>query len=312
MRPHVQGGPRRPAAGEGFEPPHLERAGDCWVGRFTAMASPCELLVDTDDRDEALRLVEIAAGEARRIERAFSRYRTDNLIHRVNHAEGRPVTVDDELAGLLDYAAACWEMSDGRFDVTSGVLRRAWTFDGRAEVPEDDVVRAALALVGWHRVRWERPVLTLPAGMEIDLGGIGKEYAVDRAAGLVAAATPSAHLVNFGGDLYASGLQRGDRPWAVGVDDPSRSGEAAVLRLEFDFGGLATSGDARRYVTWQGKRLGHILDPRTGWPVTDAPRSVTVLAGSCLEAGTLSTLAILRGAGARAFLEEAQVRYWIV
>lgn len=313
MRPHAQHLAQRPAArGGSDELPHLERSGRCWVGRFAAMASPCELLVDTDDRDEAARLVEIAAGEARRIERTFSRYRTDNAIHRINHAEGHPVTVDDELAGLLDYAAACWEMSDGRFDVTSGVLRRAWTFDGRAEVPGGDVLRAALALVGWHRVTWERPVLTIPAGMEIDLGGIGKEYAVDRAAALVATETHSAHLVNFGGDLYASGFQRDDRPWSVGVDDPARTGEAALLRLEFDFGGLATSGDARRYVTWRGKRLGHILDPRTGWPVADAPRSVTVLAGSCLEAGTLSTLAILRGAGAREFLDEAGVKYWLV
>ena len=312
MQAHAQGAPDGPARDPLSNRPRLERAGACWVGRFTAMASPCELLVDTDDRDEAERLAGIAAGEARRIERTFSRYRADNLIHRINHAEGRPVTVDDELAGLLDYAAACWEMSDGRFDVTSGVLRHAWTFDGRSEVPGEDTVRAALALVGWHRVRWERPVLTLPAGMEIDLGGIGKEYAVDRAAGLVAAATRSAHLVNFGGDLYASGLQRGEKPWSVGVDDPTRTGESAVLRLDFDFGGLATSGDARRYVTWRGTRLGHILDPRTGWPVEDAPRSVTVLAGSCLEAGTLSTLAILRGAGARAFLEEAGVKYWLV
>lgn len=296
----------------GPEPLELERAGRCWVGRFTAMASPCELLVDTDDRDEAAHLAAVAAGEARRIERTFSRYRTDNVIHRIHHAGGRPVTVDDELAGLLDYAAACWEMSDGRFDVTSGVLRRVWTFDGRAEVPGDDAVGALLARVGWHRVRWERPVLTLPAGMEIDLGGIGKEYAVDRAARLVAAETRAAHLVNFGGDLYASGLQREERPWSVGVDDPARTGEAAALRIEFDFGGLATSGDARRYVTWRGKRLGHILDPRTGWPVADAPRSVTVLAGSCLEAGTLATLAILRGAEARAFLEEAGVKYWLV
>ena len=310
-RRHVERPPQAPADDEG-PAPSLERSGRCWVGRFTAMASPCELLVDTDDRDEAAHLVGLAAREARRIERTFSRYRTDNVIHEIHQARGRPVTVDDELAGLLDYAAACWEMSDGRFDVTSGVLRRIWTFDGRAEVPDEEAVRATLALVGWHRVRWERPVLTLPAGMEIDLGGIGKEYAVDRAAARVAAETRAAHLVNFGGDLYASGLQRGERPWSVGVDDPARTGEAAVLRLEFDFGGLATSGDARRFVTWQGRRLGHILDPRTGWPVAGAPRSVTVLGSSCIEAGTLSTLAYLQGTNARQFLEDLDARFWIL
>ena len=275
------------------------------------MASPCELLVDTDDRSEADSLVRLAADEALRIERTFSRYRADNAIHAINHSNGRPITVDEELANLLDYAAACWEMSGGRFDVTSGALRRVWTFDGRSSVPEEKKLRDVLELVGWEKVLWERPVLTLRPGMEIDLGGIGKEYAVDRAAARVAAASAAAHLVNFGGDLFASGTQRGDRAWSVGVDDPARTGEAAVMQIDFDRGGLATSGDARRYVMWQGQRLGHVLDPRTGWPVADAPRSVTVLAGSCLEAGTLSTLAILRGPDARGFLDEAGVKYWL-
>src|SRR5205814_3320615 len=129
---------------------------------------------------------------------------------------------------------------------------------------------------------------------------------------LVAAATSHAFLVNFGGDLFASAARRGGKPWAVGVDDPARTGEAALYRLEFGFGGLATSGDARRFVMWNGKRLGHIIDPRMGWPIDDAPRSVTVLAGTCIEAGTLSTLAILRGAGAKAFLEEQGVRFWLL
>lgn len=289
----------------------LMRAEDYFLGRFTAMASPCEVIVDTDDRAEALSLIELAAGEAERIECKFSRYRTDNVVHEINHAAGRPVTVDDETAGLIDYAVTCWEMSDGLFDITSGALRRVWTFDGGSIVPSDDAVREALERVGWHRVSWERSTLTMPAGMEIDFGGIGKEYAVDRAAARISAATRAAHLVNFGGDLVASSERRGGRPWAVGVDDPGRTGEAALYKLEFKLGGLATSGDARRFVMWNGKRLGHILNPKTGWPVDGAPRSATVLAPSCIEAGTLSTLACLRGAGARQFLTDQGVRFWV-
>ena len=292
--------------------PVVSRVDDYFLGRFTAMASPCELILDTDDRAEAVAATALAAREAERIEHKFSRYRTDNIVHRINHAGGRPVAVDDETAGLIDYAVTCWEMSDGMFDITSGTLRRVWTFDGGSRVPDAAAVRDALARVGWHRAAWRRPLLTLPAGMEIDFGGIGKEYATDRAAASVAHATPSASLVNFGGDLFASGVRRGGRLWSVGVDDPGRTGEAALYRLEFERGGLATSGDARRYVMWNGRRLGHILDPKTGWPVLDAPRSVTVLAGSCIEAGTLSTLACLHGPGARAFLEAQGVRFWIV
>ena len=276
------------------------------------MASPCEVLVDTDDDAAAGAALVAAREEALRIERKFSRYRADNIVHAINHSEGRPVEVDEETAGLLDYAATCHDISDGRFDITSGVLRRVWTFDGGEQRPDATAIARALELVGWSRVTWRERVVTLPAGMEIDLGGIGKEYAVDRAAAEVAKATDAAFLANFGGDLLASGSRRGGRPWLVGVDDPARTGAAQVMRIELTRGALATSGDARRYVIVDGHRLGHILDPRTGWPVAVAPRSVTVMAATCTEAGTLATLAILRGADAAPFLEAHGVQHWVV
>jgi thiamine biosynthesis lipoprotein len=290
----------------------LTRVEDYFVGRFNAMAGPCEVLIDTDDRGRANTAFRIAEREALRIERKFSRYRTDNIVHLINHSEGRPVPVDEETALLIDYAATCHEMSGGLFDITSGVLRRVWTFDGSDRVPADSAVREVLQHVGWHRVVWQDATLTLPANMEIDLGGIGKEYAVDRAAGLIAPEIPDAFLVNFGGDLYASGLRRHRRPWRVGLDDPDHPGEGALYRIDLPCGGLATSGDARRFVLWRGRRLGHILNPKTGWPVEKAPRSVTVLARTCVEAGTLSTLAYLQGAGAGDFLREQGVQFHIV
>jgi thiamine biosynthesis lipoprotein len=292
--------------------PALERLDDYFVGRFTAMASPCEALVDTDDRDEAEAVRALARTEALRVEAKFSRYRDHNIVHRINQAGGAPVEVDEETARLIDYAAECWRGSEGRFDITSGVLRRVWIFDGGDRVPDVASLREVLALVGWRRVSWRPPVLTMPAGMELDFGGLGKEYAVDRAAARVSACTPHPFLINFGGDLLASGPRRGGRPWVVGVDDPERSGAAALYRVDLARGALATSGDARRFVRWQGRRLGHILDPRTGWPVEGAPRSVTVLAGTCLEAGTLATLACLKGAGAEAFLREQGVEFRVV
>jgi FAD:protein FMN transferase len=288
------------------------RVEDYFVARFTAMAGPCEVLVDTDDHAHADRAYRTARREALRIERKFSRYLTGNVIHRINRSRGTPIPVDEETASLIDYAVTCHEMSDGLFDITSGVLRRVWTFDGSDRVPSEAAVREVLRHVGWHRVTWENSTLTLPAGMEIDLGGVGKEYAVDRAAALIAAEIDDAFLVNFGGDLYASGLRRGARPWRVGVDDPERSGQGALYRIDLPRGGLATSGDARRFVLWKGKRLGHILNPKTGWPVQDAPRSVTVIANTCVEAGTLSTLAYLQGPRARDFLQEQGVQFQIV
>lgn len=292
--------------------PALERQDDVWVARFTAMASPCEVLLDVDRLGEASVLARVAQEEALRIERKFSRYRTDNVLTRIHEAAGKPQRVDEETARLLDYAATCHASSGGLFDITSGVLRRAWTFDGREASPDETVIRAALSHVGWRRVGWDGRLLTLPVGMQIDFGGIGKEYAVDRAVALVAGHGRCACLVNFGGDLHASGPRRSGAPWVVGVDDPERTGEAALYRVELAQGALATSGDARRFVTWRGRRLGHILDPRTGWPVADAPRSVTVLGATCTEAGMLATLAYLQGPNARAYLDEQGVTAWVV
>jgi thiamine biosynthesis lipoprotein len=287
----------------------VEGRDDHFVGRFTAMAGPCEVLVATGNRAEADLAVAIAAAEAARVERKFSRYRDDSVVHRIHAAAGAPVAVDDETRLLLDYAATCHELSAGRFDITTGVLRRAWRFDGGSRVPDDATVQAALALVGWRRVTWRDGVLTLPRGMEIDFGGIGKEYAVDRAASLVAERCESPVLVNFGGDLFATGPRPGGEPWGVGLEDPDRPGEGSLYLAR---GGLATSGDARRYVIHEGRRLGHILDPTTGWPVAGAPRSVTVVAASCLEAGTLSTLAYLQGPRAADFLREQGVEFRVV
>jgi thiamine biosynthesis lipoprotein len=287
----------------------VSRAGDHFSGRFDAMASPCELLLATQDRRLAERLTLLAAREAKRIEAKFSRYREDSVVQRINRSAGRAFEVDAETANLLDYAAQCHALSGGLFDITSGVLRQAWRFDGSANLPSADAVKALLGRVGWTRVHWERPVITLPGGMEIDLGGIGKEYAVDSTVALLRQHPDASFVVNFGGDLYVTG-PRPEGPWRVAVEDPRAEG-GAIRTLSLPRGGIATSGDARRFLLKDGVRYGHILDPRTGWPVPDAPRSVTVLAGSCLEAGMLATFAILHGRDAAAFLETQQVQFWI-
>jgi FAD:protein FMN transferase len=217
------------------------------------MASPCEVHLGPVDERTARELLALVAGEAWRVEAKFSRYRNDGVVAAINSEAGEPVRVDEETARLLDYAAELFELSGGKFDITSGALRRVWRFDGSDRVPGADDVRGVLRHVGWSRVRWQRPVITLEPGMEVDFGGIGKEYAVDRA---------------------------------------------------------ATSGDTRRFLLKDGKRYGHILDPTTGWPVRDTPRSVTVAADTCTQAGMLATLAMLYGRDAEVFLTAQGVRHW--
>ena len=274
------------------------------------MACPCEALIDAPDEATARRAARAVAAEAWRIERKFSRYRDDNLVHAINHADGKPVQVDEETARLLDYAADCHELSDGLFDLTSGVLRQVWKFDGSDRLPAAEAIAKVMQRVGWRKVRWEPPMLRLEPGMEIDFGGIGKEYAVDRAAQLGLEAGGAPLLVNFGGDLYATGPRRDGSPWSVAIESVTVGG--GTPRIELRRGGVTTSGDARRFLLKDGVRYGHILDPRTGWPVQDAARSVTVLADNCTQAGLLSTLAILQGKGAEAFLEHEGVTHWVM
>jgi thiamine biosynthesis lipoprotein len=147
--------------------------------------------------------------------------------------------------------------------------------------------------------------------MEIDFGGIGKEYAVDRALARAQEHTPDPLLVNLGGDLRVSGPRQDGSPWRVAIEDVDRAGSSAGL-IELSRGALATSGDTHRHLVHEGVRYGHVLDPRTGWPVAGAPRSVTVHADTCTEAGLLAKLALLRGSGAEAFLKLEKVRSWCV
>ncbi len=290
----------------------LQHRGDHWLGTFHAMASPCELLSEEPERGRALQLLELAAREAWRIEAKFSRYRDNSIISRINALNGTTLAVDDETARLLDYAERCYALSDGLFDVTSGVLRKVWHFDGSDRLPEDASVTALLDTIGWRKVTWQSPAITLPAGMELDLGGIGKEYAVDRVAQLLMQHSDRPLLVNFGGDLYASGPRSDGTPWVVAMDDPGASGRRQLGQLHLRQGGMATSGDGRRYLLKDGQRHSHILNPRSGWPVPDAPHSVTVVAENCMSAGMLATFAMLQGAGAQQFLEQQQVPFWLV
>jgi thiamine biosynthesis lipoprotein len=291
---------------------HLEQHTDYWAGHFTAMASPCVLLMEAANRSEAEALAQYAFSEAKRIEKKFSRYRDDNIIYEINRSRGQPIEVDEELANLFDYADQCYQLSEGRFDITSGLLRQAWKFDGSDNLPSNALVKRLKKHISWKKVTWQRPYITLPEGMELDLGGIGKEYAVDKTKNQLMQMTRSSLLVNFGGDLCISGPRKEGQGWHVAIDDPLHKGHSSGQEIEVKQGALATSGDAQRYLLKDGIRYSHILDPTTGWPVTEAPRSVTVHAPSCTEAGILATLAMLHGKEAESFLEEQEITAWVM
>jgi len=264
--------------------------------------------VQCKDKSEAEHLASLSFLETRRIEQKFSRYRDDNVVYAINHSNGALVEADEELARMLNYAEQCYQLSEGRFDITSGILRKAWKFDGSRVTPNLPLIKSLRKRVGWDKVNWNGTSLRLQANMEIDLGGIGKEYAVDLVAELLFRQSECSLMVNFGGDIRAITSESESSPWIVGIENPEHE-KSALGQIDLTNGGVATSGDARRFCLVDGVRLGHILNPRTGRPVANAPRSVTVLGDYCVEAGFLATLAMLHGAGAEKFLKEQDVKY---
>ncbi len=267
---------------------------------FRAMA--CDNLIElyAASSGEAELVAQAAITEVQRIEARYSRYRDDSVVSQLNHAAGiNSVEVDAETAQLLDFADACYRQSDGLFDITSGVLRRVWNF--KAERPPTSAeIAPLLPLIGWAQVERSSTkastTVYLPlAGMEIDFGGFGKEYAADRAAAVLLSYGVRHGFVNLGGDVVVTGPHAHGEPWQLGIHHP-RDDRRLLATLPIVSGAVATSGDYERYLDFEGRRYSHILNPKTGESVAGL-QSVTVLASSCLVAGSIATIAMLRGGG---------------
>mgnify|MGYP001263531859 CR=1 FL=1 len=278
---------------------------------FEAMASTCEVVLCADDEGTAQALAQTAIDEVKRVEHKYSRYRTDSIVSRINRAAGGEwVECDEETAALCTYADSLFQNSSGLFDITSGVLRQAWDFR-RAVVPSEETLAPLLALIGWHRVeRRDRNIRLPDAGMEIDFGGFGKEYAADRAADALAGQGLKHGYVNLAGDMRILGPKPDDQPWMIGIQDPRRHG-GLMATIPVASGALATSGDYERFFEIGERRYCHVFNPRTGQPVTHW-RSVSVLAPRAIVAGSCSTIAMLKQAEGKAFLEEAGMDYLAV
>lgn len=274
---------------------------------FRAMACVNEIVIAAANEAAGRPALQAAAEEVLRIEAKFSRYRADSVVSEINAAagSGTRVGIDAETRSLLAFADTLYRESEGLFDVTSGILRRIWHFAEPA-LPTADELAEVLALVGWSRVEHDDSGIRLPqAGMEIDFGGFGKEYAADRAAQVLRSLGVRHGYVNLGGDITALGPQPDDSPWLIGIADPRVQGRL-IATLPLSRGGLATSGDYERFFELDGKRYCHILNPRTGWPVQHW-RSVSVLAPVCIAAGAYATIAMLQEAAAPALLQRKPV-----
>ena len=280
--------------------------------KFHALGGPNELQIYATDKSVADDAASKAIELVRAIEVKFSRYRADSIISKINQAAGEgAVEVDTETAALFDYGAELYAQSNGLFDLTSGVLRRVWNFK-ESKIPSPEELEKLLPLIGWNKVEWRKPYIRLlKKGMELDLGGIGKEYAVDRVAALLNELNIKSALVNLGGDVRVTTSHPSGAPWAIGIANP-RAPSTALVCVEVTSGAVATSGDYERFFELDGVRYSHILNPKTGFPVSEF-QSVSVFSESCLIAGSASTTAMLLGAKrAKKFLSDLGLPYILV
>ena len=277
------------------------------------MASVHAIQMCGSDRAHAERAAHAAIDDVKRIEAKYSRYRDDSVTSTINRAAGfEAVAIDAETASLLRYADRCHALSNGSFDITSGVLRRVWDFKRQPpRVPSQDEIDALRPLIGWQHVEWSDDHVRLPErGMELDFGGIGKEYAADRAATICRERGIAHALVNLGGDVRAIGSRADGSLWRIGIRHP-RNADATIATITLDDEAVATSGDYERYFELDGCRYCHLLDPRTGMPA-DHWQSASVVAPLAILAGSYATIAMLACDRAPAFLRAQRVRFLLV
>ena len=244
---------------------------------------------DEEVLNEALR-------ECGRYDRLLSRTQEDSDVWRINHAEGKPVTVSDDTIRILETAQKISALTDGAFDVTIAPCSTMWDFtSGEAVLPDAEELKAAAEKVDYTKLRIDGNTVTLPEGMMIDLGGIAKGYAADQVKAFLADRGVKSAILSFGGNIVALGLKPGDKPWNVAIRDID-GGPADYMLISKNYGAsTVTSGIYERGFDLDGVRYHHLLDSSTGWPVQNELASVTIFSESSMMGDALSTTAFVLG-----------------
>jgi len=264
---------------------------------FHAMGTRCRVCLVEPTRKAANDYLDHALNWVADFEARYSRFLNDSLISFINAAAGKMwVEVDEETDRLFSLCNDLFFYTNGVFDPTALPLIRLWNWKANPPViPTDAAIAAARELTGWRKIQRRRGAIFLPqAGMCLDLGGIGKEYAVDMVAAMAAQHGIENVLVDFGQDIRAQGRPPGRPAWHVGLEDPKSPGScwASVAMTNH---AVASSGDYLRHFIHQGQRYGHIIDPRSGYPVNNRCLVVNVVAPTCTIAGILTTAAFIVG-----------------
>jgi thiamine biosynthesis lipoprotein len=258
-----------------------------------SMGADARLSAWTADESRAAAAFESVLAEFERLESQMSVWREGSDVVRINDAAGRnPVRVAPDVMEALGIAREVGDWTGGAFDVTFGALSDLWKFDHDQDnrIPPRAEIGGRLPLVDYRALELDVPAGTAyltRAGMRVHLGGIGKGYAVDRAAAILRSRGIHDFMIQFGGDLYVGG-RRGDRPWRLGIRDPRGPADSSFAALDLTDASFSTSGDYERFFIRDGRRYHHIIDPRSGEPARGS-RSVTIVAASAAVADALST-----------------------
>lgn len=264
------------------------------------MGTYAEISVYSSNKENAARAVKEAFGEMERLDGLMSNYKPSSELSRINReAPQAPTSCDPELLEVIENSLGYSALTKGAFDITVEPLVSKWGFyDGKVRVPTEEEVELILPAVSYKNINIQgygdsKSISFRHPDTRIDLGAIGKGYAVDRAVEVLKRQGITSAMVNLGGNIYAIGHPPGGRAWKIGVQHPRQKG-VLLGYIELKDMGVATSGDYERFFTVNGKRYSHIIDPRTGMPA-EGVVSVTVVAGSATEADALSTGAFILG-----------------
>jgi thiamine biosynthesis lipoprotein len=264
-----------------------------------SMGSELHLTARSADEARALAAFDAVFAEFDRLDGLMSVWREGSDIVRLNAAAGRaPVRVSSEVREVLQAARQVSELTEGKFDVTFGVLSGLWKFDHDLDetIPPRDAVLARTQLIDYRNLiinESKGTAFLRRSGMRAHLGGIGKGYAVDKAAAIMRDRGLRDFMIQSGGDLYVSG-SRGDRPWRTGIRDPRGPADRSFVALDLTDGAFSTSGDYERFFMKDGRRYHHIIDPDLGEPARGS-RSVTIVAERATLADGLSTGVFILG-----------------
>ena len=261
-----------------------------------------EITVAKDNQPRAVIecAIDKAFAEIERVEELLSRFKHESDINCINtYASFEPTEVNPETIRLIEKSIEFSQLTDGAFDITISPLLQAWGFkqNNRQHAPEHSMLKEALQKVGYQHIeisKKRREVFLGQKGMCLDLGGIAKGYAVDRAITILKKEGINRALVNVGGDIYALGKPSARKKWRIAVHHP-RKRNSFLTSLELQDQAIATSGDYENYIVIEGKKYSHIINPKSGMPCENIPASVTVLAEDCLSADALATSIFVLG-----------------